>query len=214
MTTPELPDERPQRRREYSGPASTLGVAALVVLAVGVGIWFFQFRDNSNAATVSEPGLGVIQLPANLNPTGKAPAAEVGRAAPDFLLATTTGGAQALDQFRGKYVLVNFWASWCGPCRDETPELQALYNQYKAKNFVILGINQQESPSAAASFASQFGLTYPILLDRDGEVSQAYRVGRGLPESFLLNPQGVVIKSYIGRIPQSELAKIGPEYIR
>lgn len=213
MTNPELPDERPQRRREYSGPVSTLGVAALIVLAVGITLWFFEFRDNSSASSVSEPGLGVVQLPASLNPTGKAPAAEQGRAAPNFKLATVDGGAQALQDFRGKYVLVNFWASWCGPCRGETPELQAFYSQEKGKPFIVVGVNQQETPSDAAAFVKDFGVTYPMLLDRSGDVSQAYRVGHGLPESFLIDPNGVIQKTYLGALQPTDLEQIVAEYL-
>ena len=213
MTNPELPDERPQRRREYSGPVSTLGAAMLIVLAVGITIWFFEFRSSTGASGVSEKGLGVVQLPAALNPTGKAPAAEEGRAAPDFKLAGVDGGAQALDDFRGKYVLVNFWASWCGPCRGETPELQAFFNQYKDKPFVVVGVNQQETPDDAAAFVQQFGVSYPVVLDRSGDVSQAYRVGHGLPESFLIDPHGVIQKTYLGALQPSDLQQILTEYL-
>lgn len=185
----------------------------LIVLAVGITIWFFEFRANSSASSASEAGLGVIQLPDALNATGKAPAAEEGRAAPDFKLATVDGGAQQLQDFRGKYVLVNFWASWCGPCRGETPELQAFFNQYKDKPFVVVGVNQQETPNDASAFVQQFGVSYPILLDRSGDVSQAYRVGHGLPESFLVDPHGVIRKVYLGALQTTDLQQILTEYL-
>lgn len=105
-------------------------------------------------------------------------------------------------------MLVNFWASWCGPCRTETPELQALYDSARAKGLVVLGVNQQEQPADAKSFADQFSVTYPILLDRSGEVSEAYRVGHGLPVSFLIDPNGVVRQVYLGQISADALAQI------
>ena len=206
--TDQLPDERPTRRREYSGAASTLGVAMLVVVVVGLGLWFFQFRDRGGGH--AEGIGGVIALPAALNSTGKAPAAEQGRAAPDFELAALDGGMLKLDSLRGKYVLVNFWASWCPPCKVETPELQSLYAAAGKAGaaFAILGVNQQETHAAAAAFVQTFSVTYPIVLDSDGEVSQAYHVDRGLPQSFLVGPDGVVEHIYLGPLSDSDVATI------
>jgi peroxiredoxin len=203
-----LPDERPTRRREYSGASSTLGVAALIVVVVGLGIWFFEFRGGGAGSGAGTPGLGVVALAPELNPTGRAAAALEGRAAPNFRLATIDGDPATLDSFRGRYVLVNFWASWCGPCRSETPELQALYDRERANGLVILGVNQQEQPAEAGSFAGQFSVTYPILLDRSGEVAEAYRVGRGLPVSFLIDPNGVVRQVYQGQLSTGAFAQI------
>lgn len=209
--TEQLPDERPQRRREYSGASSTLGVAMLIVVAVGVALWFFEFRDGGSSNGASTSGLGVVELPAGLNPTAKAPAAEPGRAAPNFRLQSPDGGVSTLDSFRGKYVLLNFWASWCGPCRGETPDLQALSERQSAK-LTVLGVNQQEDAAAAKQFMAQFNLSYPIVLDSSGDVSQAYRVS-GLPMSFLIDPDGVVKKIYVGRISSDDLRKIEAEEI-
>lgn len=214
MTEP-LPDERPQRRREYSGAASTLGVAALIVLAVGVAVWWFELRGSDNTPGTTDSG-GIVALPAALNPTGKPPAAEPGRAAPNFTLVTLDGGAISLAALQGSYVLVNFWASWCGPCRSEAPDLQTLQDTATARggsSLVVVGVNQQETAGTARDFASQFGLTYAIALDRSGEVSAAYRVARGLPVSFLISPEGVVLKVYSGRISDEDLARIVAEYL-
>lgn len=208
--TDELPDERPHRRREYTGATSTLGLAALIVIVVGAGLWFAEFRDTGSSGA-STPGLGITALADHLNTTGKAPAAEEGRAAPNFKLASPDGKVAQLDAYRGTYVLVNFWASWCPPCRGETPDLQALFERGTAagsSRLVVLGVNQQEEAGTASKFASQFGVTYPILLDRSGEVSEGYRVGRGLPVSFLVNPSGVIEKVYLGRLTETALKEI------
>jgi peroxiredoxin len=207
----EIPDERPQRRREYSGAGSTLGVAAIVILVVGLATWFFEFRDDSGAA--GEAGLGITELALGQNSTGRAPAAEQGRTAPNFRLAAPDGATSSLTDYRGKYVLLNFWASWCGPCRGEAPDLQALYERTKASKLVVLGVNQQEGAGEAQAFASEFGVTYPIVLDRSGGVSEAYRVGRGLPVSFLLSPDGVIVKILVGRVSADDLAKLEQEYL-
>ncbi len=210
--TDELPDERPTRRREYSGASSTLGVAALIVIVVGAALWFLEFRDNGSSSGGGTPGLGIVALPAQLNPTGKAAAAQEGRAAPNFKLRSPDGADVQLSDYRGDYVLVNFWASWCGPCRGETPDLQALYEGSKPNagnaGLVVLGVNQQEEPATARNFTAEFSVTYPILLDRSGEVSDAYRVGRGLPMSFLLNPDGVIEQIYYGRLAPDVLTSV------
>ncbi|MCA9829475.1 MAG: TlpA disulfide reductase family protein [Dehalococcoidia bacterium] len=207
----ETPDERPHRRREYSGPGSTLGLAALVVIVVAGLIWWFEFRGNGDLAGSRAHGLGVVGLPQELNPTGRVPVAEEGRAAPDFRLASLDGEPVQLTQFRGKYVLVNFWASWCGPCRGETPELVALSQRTEGQGLVVIGVNQQEGHNTAASFANEFAVTYPVLLDPDGEVSVAYRVGSGLPITMLIDPTGVVRHVYIGQLDAADLAQIEEE---
>ena len=209
--TDELPDERPTRRREYSGASSTLGVAALIVIVVGAALWYLEFRDNGSSGGSGMPGLGIIALPDHLNTTDKAPAAQAGRAAPNFTLMSPEGRVARLDTYRGVYVVVNFWASWCGPCRGETPDLEALQraaSRGESPKLVVLGVNQQEEADTARKFANEFDVTYPILLDLSGEVSEGYRVGRGLPISFLVDPSGVIEKVYLGALSRDSLAEI------
>ena len=207
--TEELPDDRPQRRREYSGPGSTLGLAALIVLVVGAAIWYFEFRDATGGSGGSgTPGLGIVELPEGLNPTGQSPAARKGRAAPDFKLSSLDQSPASLTDFRGKYVLVNFWASWCGPCREETPDLQSFYEHNAQAGLVILGVNQQERAAAARNFVEDYGVSYPVLLDSTGEVSEAYGVGRGMPISFLVAPDGVIERVVYGRLTESDFAEL------
>ncbi|MEP6871453.1 MAG: TlpA disulfide reductase family protein [Anaerolineaceae bacterium] len=207
----ELPDERPTRRREYSGARSTLGIAALIVIVVGAALWYLEFRDNGSSGGSGTPGLGIIPLPDHLNTTGKAPAAQTGRAAPNFTLMSPEGRVARLDTYRGVYVVVNFWASWCGPCRGETPDLEALQRAAsggESPKLVVLGVNQQEEADTARKFANEFDVSYPILLDLAGEVSEGYRVGRGLPISFLVDPAGVIEKVYLGALSRDSLAEI------
>ena len=204
------PDERPTQQREYSGPGSTLGLAALIVLVVVALFWFYELRGDSTSVPTVE-GIGVISLADELNPTGQAPAARVGRAAPNFKLTTPAGETIELTDFRGKYVLVNFWATWCGPCRAETPDLQRFFTEHPT-GFSIIGVNQQESAEVAAAFAEDFDVTYPIALDLTGAVNTAYRVSTGLPITFLIDPEGVIVDIAIGRVLQSKLDEYAETY--
>ena len=204
-----LPDERPQRRREYSGPASTLGIAAAIVLVVGIALWFLEFRTPESPPAAGQAGLGVVPLPQS---SGAAAAAREGRPAPDFRLVTPSGDTLRLSDLRGAYVLLNFWASWCGPCRGETPDLQRLSERTAHTRLRVLGVNQQETAAQAAAFATEFGVSYPIVLDRNGDVSAAYRIGRGLPVSLLLDPSGVVVRIYLGRLQADAIAKLEHDY--
>ena len=206
MTEQRLPDERPQQRREYAGPGFTFGMAALVAGVVGFAIWFLEIRGDGGVGE-GEAGTGVVALADSLNPTGEAPAAAVGRAAPAFRLRTLDGSLAELTDFRGRYVLLNFWASWCGPCRGETPALQALFEQ-TAPRMVVVGVNQQESAGDARAFAESFGVTYPIALDADGRVSSAYRVSTGLPVSFLIDPEGVIRQVRLGALTEQDLDEL------
>ena len=205
------PDERPQRRREYSGAGSTLGVGALIILVVGVAIWWFEFRGDGAGSGGGDDQFGVIELAASENPTEKAPAAEAGRAAPNFHLQDLGEGAASLTDYRGQWVLLNFWASWCGPCRSEVPDLQEL-TQRRPNDIVVLGVNQQETREAAEKFAHEFDVQYPIVLDRSGEVSQAYRA-QGLPVSYLVSPEGLIVKAYLGRVTDDDLEALEDEYL-
>ncbi|MCK9517469.1 MAG: TlpA family protein disulfide reductase [Dehalococcoidia bacterium] len=207
------PDERPQRRREYSGALQTLGLAAAIVLVVGAAIWWFELRGAGGNQLQTE-GFGVVELADELNPTGQQPASEVGRAAPNFRLRAVRNGEVSLADYRGNWVLLNFWAAWCPPCRQETPTLQAFANEHP-EGLVVLGVNQQEAASVARDFIDEYGVTYPTALDLTGEVSVAYRVSRGgLPASLLIDPEGVIREIHLGQIREDDLAALAAEYLR
>ena len=138
-------------------------------------------------------------------PMSSSPSPREGFLAPDFTLDSLDGNKVTLSELRGKVLVVNFWATWCLPCREETPALEKSYEQYKASGVIILGVNMtnQDVVSEVESFVQEFRLTYPILLDRDGSVSNTLYQVRGLPTTFFVNREGVIRTVLVGG-PMSE----------
>ncbi len=119
--------------------------------------------------------------------------------APDFTLTTLDGASITLSDLRGEAVLINLWASWCGPCRAEMPAMQKIHERYADQGFHILAVNatNQDSLSSAAAFVEELGVTYPILLDLDGSVSALYQL-RALPSTFFVGPDGRITEVIVG----------------
>lgn len=115
----------------------------------------------------------------------------VGTPAEDFRLADLEGKQQSLSQYRGKVVLVNFWATWCKPCTTEMPAMQATYEKLKDKGFVVLAINELEDDAKVREHITQHGHTFPVLMDRDNKVANQFGVF-GLPVSVFIDGKGVV----------------------
>jgi thiol-disulfide isomerase/thioredoxin len=130
----------------------------------------------------------VSRVPATPDPTTVAP--QVGFLAPDFTATTLAGQSVTLRQWQGRPVVLNFWATWCPPCRAELPHFQAAHEAY-GDEVVILAIDEREDPRHVAGFARQFGLTFPIPLDTDGRMGVEYRV-RSLPTTYFIDADGVI----------------------
>jgi len=111
--------------------------------------------------------------------------------APDFTLRTLDGQKLRLGEQRGRVVLVNFWATWCGPCRQEMPHLNKLYEKYKSSGFVLLGVNVDDDTAQAAGVASRLGVTFPVLPDADKRVSRQYDLN-AMPSTVLIDRDGRV----------------------
>jgi peroxiredoxin len=124
----------------------------------------------------------------------------------DFTLKDLSGNEVKLSGLKGKAVVVNFWATWCHPCKEEIPDLQKSYDENKNNGLVILGVNIKENESKVSRFAKDHKITYPILLDIDGAISDAYRVF-GIPMSFFIDRNGLVKDSFIGMLTQEDLSK-------
>lgn len=111
--------------------------------------------------------------------------------APDFTLRSAEGGNLRLGELRGRVVLVNFWATWCGPCKIEMPHLNRLYEKYRSAGFVLLGINIDEDPKQAVALATRLGLKFPLLFDTDKAVSRRYALD-SMPGTVLIDRDGKV----------------------
>mgnify|MGYP000324318361 CR=1 FL=1 len=125
--------------------------------------------------------------------------AHTGFTAPNFTLTTAAGDALSLADFSGKPVIINFWASWCLPCRAEMPALQQVFSEYADQQLVILAVNaaHQDTTEAALKLAEETAITFPILWDLDGSVNDAYQVN-ALPTTFFIGKDGVIQDVVIG----------------
>jgi cytochrome c biogenesis protein CcmG/thiol:disulfide interchange protein DsbE len=135
---------------------------------------------------------------------GLIPAPREGFLAPSFELADPSGQTFRLVDLRGQVVVVNFWASWCPPCKAEMPDLAAAYQSHREEGLVILGVNTtyQDDAQTAIEFAKAQGVTFPILLDQRGEVARQYLVS-ALPTTYFIDRQGIIRKVVVGG-PMSE----------
>jgi peroxiredoxin len=134
------------------------------------------------------------------------PAPAVGHPAPDFTLTTAAGEMFKLSDLRGTPVVLNFWATWCPPCRAELPELQSASERLTGQ-VAIVGVNQAEAPAEVQAFADQLGLNFSIPLDENGDASRLYRV-RSLPTTFFIDRSGVIRQMQIGPVTEATLAQL------
>lgn len=162
----------------------------LLLLLVGA-VWIWVNRIPSDAATVT---------------AGLPPAPAVGHPAPDFRLTTLAGEPFTLSDLRGTPVVLNFWATWCPPCRAELPELQGA-SERLAGQVAIIGVNQAEAPADVGAFVAALGLSFPMPLDVRGEISRLYAV-RSLPTTFFIDRQGVIRHVQIGPVTEATLAQL------
>jgi peroxiredoxin len=187
----ETPKAAVERRFDWRSALRSLVIPLAVLALIVGGLWYWQNRGDS----ASNSPYGPVALAAADNPTGRSPAPEAGRAGPNFLLERLGGGTLRFSDLQGKPVLLNFWASWCPPCREEMPNIVSEYERHKAEGLVVLAVNLQEPDSKVAAFARDFGMTFPIVIDRSGNVGDAWRIGgafQGLPSSYFIDASGVV----------------------
>jgi len=189
-------EEAVQRRRVWRGPWRSLVFPLLVVAAIAAAIWWLGYRPDSGSSA-GDVRHGPVELPAALLVPGMEVSPKAGGLAPDFLLETMDGGEIRLSDLRGKGVIVNLWATWCGSCRKEMPQIVATYDRYQGEGLEIIAVNVQESRSIIRPFVEDFGIDFPVALDRRGEVSDEYRI-TGLPMTYFIDREGVVREVFQG----------------
>jgi peroxiredoxin len=188
-----------------SSQSEPLGVTVYVVLALLVILLAGVVLLRPNGDQNSPSSLGMRGAAANSSQasgsSGSAP--RVGTSAPDFTLLNLDGESVSLSDFRGRPVLINFWASWCGPCKVEMPAIQAVYEQHQEEGFVVLAVAVDDSTENARRFIDEHGLTFQALMD-DGSVASAYRVF-GLPASFFVGADGKIAAVHTGALTEEEI---------
>jgi peroxiredoxin len=156
-------------------------------------------RSSSTLATAMALALGLAALPTASTAGNIADGAN----APGFQLASMNGKPLTLDQLKGQVVLINFWASWCGPCRQEMPILEQLYHSYQAAGFTLLGVNVEPKEGDAQKFLKGTPVSFPILFDPDSKVSKLYEVS-GMPSTIIVDRKGTVRYVHHGYKPGDE----------
>ncbi len=193
------PDREEQGRIGYGrwGRLSPIGLGLLILLALGA-IYMLDQRDNGDEVQdTASTTTGELMEP---------------RPAPDFEVALMNGdGTVSLDELEGKVVVLNFWASWCNPCREEMPALQASSEKHAGDDVVFVGVGaKNDKQDAAEAFVEEFGITYPIGRDTEGgdalsgRLEQAYGVP-GYPATFIITPDGMINQIVFGPLETDEL---------
>lgn len=136
-----------------------------------------------------------------------------GRVATDFTISLFAGGTFRLAEQRGKVVVVNFWASWCPPCKEEAPVLERVWRAYQDKGVVFVGIDVWDTEADARAFMERYGITYPNGPDPTGEIAVEYGV-TGLPETWVLDREGKLVRRWIGALNDRLLTAFIEEALR
>ncbi len=186
-------------RQVRFGAVALILIGMALLAGVGIGLWLGRGSGSGSPPPLPEGG-----------PTAAIPSADrvfyperkvrLNEPAPDFALPTGEGTRIQLASLRGKVVLLNFWATWCPPCRAEMPVLESAYRRYGDDGFVVLAVDVGETAEQVRAFREEFGITFPTVLD-PGPVADAYGV-LGIPTSFFLDREGVVRLRWSGPVDE------------
>jgi peroxiredoxin len=169
-------------------------VSAGLILGAGLAIFVFYGLDLAKINAGEADQVPGVSLPES---------AAVGSTAPNFELLNLAGEKVKLDDSRGKIVVINFWATWCEPCKVEMPYFDVLYNDSEGE-LEILAINFDEPAQQVQQYVNEYQLSFPVLLDPGGFVQDLYRV-RGYPTTFVVDPEGIIQFHHIGLITEGQL---------
>jgi len=190
--------EAPDRTRPESRPARSeaeryarLGIR-MAVLGVVLLVVVLAVQEIRSRGTGGVSGLTIANY--------RAVAQADDRPAPDFRLPALDGSGEiAMSDFRGDVVVLNFWATWCGPCRREAPGLQSTWDAYRDGGVRFLGVNYRDDRAAAREYEREFGITYPSVFDPAGELAFSYELV-GLPTTFIIDRDGRIVYRFVGYI--------------
>jgi len=177
----------------------------ILMAVVALAVWYVM--RSSGASPRMPASQGVATSPSELAVRATSSLSQrpsEGALAPDLVLDTLEGERISLSDYRGKVVLVNFWASWCGPCRVEIPELQRVHSELAKRGFEILAVNVGEGADDISGFVEAVDMRFPVLLDGDARVARFYAL-RGIPASFLVDKAGVIRMVHVGVLTESLL---------
>ncbi len=180
-----------------------LGVVALLLAVGGVYLVLGSSSGSEERGAVASSG-NALPTEASAKAAPSTGPVKVGNPAPDFALPSLDGKTVRLSDLRGQVVLINFWATWCPPCRMEMPAIQDAYEANHQKGFTVLAVSVAEPASSVRSFVQEFGLTFTPLLDSKGEVSSRYRA-MGLPTSVFVDREGVVRAIHVGAMTPAQI---------
>ena len=164
-------------------------ITIIVLIILLTGTFAFSYLNNDDSE-YDRPEVGV----------------EIGKSAPNFTLTDLNGDSTKLSDYRGEKIFLNFWASWCPPCRAEMPDLQKLHEE-NFDDFKIIAVNVGENKTTAAEFISENDLGFEVILDNDQEVSREYLV-RGIPTSYFLDENGIIINKISGVISYQKMLEL------
>lgn len=168
-------------------------VMAGLLLGVAAGIALTLGRPTVSGSAAGAPPTAGLSV--SLSP---------GSVAPDFVLSTPGGVHYRLAELRGKIVVVNFWATWCGPCRLEMPALQRGQDQIGREDMIVLAVNNDEPAEDVEDFGVELGVSFPLLLDPGGEVQRLYQV-RAYPTTYFIDRTGRVAKVHLGLMTEEQI---------
>ena len=193
------PGQPPAALTPRASLAFWLTVGGVVLLLALLG--YAMIRASDREATSFAVQSALRNIPVTVRP------------APDFTLPLFDGTTLRLADLRGRPVLVDFWASWCVPCREEAATLEQVWQSYHATDLLFIGVSVQDREVAALDFLEEFAITYPNGRDADGRISIDYGL-MGVPEKFLINRQGQIVRKLVGPVPAAVLTDLLDALIR
>ena len=185
----------------HGNPVRLVVVIIIVGLLVGAGIGLLVFRGDP-----TPPAEATTSTNVDTGSTAEVGLA-VGNQPPDFTLTDAASGAQvSLSDFQGQPLLINFWATWCGPCRIEMPFLEAAFQEHQDQGFAVLAVDFDEPLPAVAAFGEELGLSFNLLLDPGGEVQNLFRI-RAYPTSYFIGTDGTIASVHLGVMTEGQVAE-------